>query len=43
MEYAVEKGSGSKMYIPSFIQIGSGFLKLRKDEIRRHTYNMEMS
>jgi hypothetical protein len=27
MEYAVEMGSGAMMYIPSFIQTGSGIRK----------------
>jgi hypothetical protein len=28
MKYAVEMGSGAKIYIPSFIKIGSGIPKL---------------
>jgi hypothetical protein len=28
MTYAVEKGSGAMIYIPSFINIGSGIQKL---------------
>jgi hypothetical protein len=28
MKYAVEMGSGAMIYIPSFIQIGSGIQKL---------------
>jgi hypothetical protein len=28
MKYAVERGSGAMMYIPSFIKIGSGIQKL---------------
>jgi hypothetical protein len=28
MKYAVEMGSGAKIYIPSFIKIGSGIQKL---------------
>jgi hypothetical protein len=28
MKYAVDMGSGGKIYIPSFIKIGSGIQKL---------------
>jgi hypothetical protein len=28
MKYAIEMGSGGKIYIPSFIKIGSGIQKL---------------
>jgi hypothetical protein len=28
MQYAVEMGSGAMIYIPSFIQIGSGIQKM---------------
>jgi hypothetical protein len=31
MKYAVEMGSGAMIYIPSFIKIGSGILKLTQD------------
>jgi hypothetical protein len=31
MKYAVEMGSGAMIYIPSFINIGSGIQKLRVD------------
>jgi hypothetical protein len=33
MRYATEMGSGAMIYIPSFIQIGSGIQKL----LRRYT------
>jgi hypothetical protein len=35
MKYAVEMGSDTMMYIPSFIKIGSGIQKLKKGEIHR--------
>jgi putative transposon-encoded protein len=31
MKYATEMGSGAMMYIPSFIQIGSGIQKLIRE------------
>jgi hypothetical protein len=37
-------GSGTMMYIPSFIKIGSGIQKLIGEEgIHRHTDNMEIT
>jgi hypothetical protein len=36
MKYAVEMGSGAMIYIPSFIQTGSGIQKLVEGEIYRH-------
>jgi hypothetical protein len=35
MKYAVEMGSGAKIYIPSFIKVSSGIQKLI-GEIYRH-------
>jgi hypothetical protein len=35
MKYAVEMGSGTMLYIPSFIKIGSGIQKLIRG-IHRH-------
>jgi hypothetical protein len=35
MQYAVEMGSGAIIYIPSFIQIGSGIQKLLEG-IQKH-------
>jgi hypothetical protein len=37
MKYAVEMGSGTMAYIPSFIKIGSGIQKLMGEGIHRHT------
>jgi hypothetical protein len=31
MKYAIEMGSGTTVYIPSFIKIGSGLQKLWED------------
>jgi hypothetical protein len=42
MKYAVEMGSGALIYIPSFIKIGSGILKLIV-EIHRHTGRLEIA
>jgi hypothetical protein len=39
MKYVVEMGSGAMIYIPSFIQIGSGIQKLIVG-IHRHTDSM---
>jgi hypothetical protein len=39
MEYTVEMGSGARIYIPSFIKIGSGIQKL-VEWIHRHTDEM---
>jgi hypothetical protein len=36
MKYAVQMDSGAMIYIPNFINIGSGILKLIRS-IRRHT------
>jgi hypothetical protein len=36
MKYAIEMGSGTMMYIPSFIKIGSGIHKLIR-RLHRHT------
>jgi hypothetical protein len=41
MKYAVEMGSGTVMYIPSFIKIGLGVQKLIG--IHRHTDSMEVA
>jgi hypothetical protein len=40
MKYAVNMGSGVRMYIPSFIKIGSAIQKLRGWGIHRHADNM---
>jgi hypothetical protein len=38
MKYAVERGSGAMIYIPSFMKIGSGILKLFGGRgLHRHT------
>jgi hypothetical protein len=37
MKYTVEMGSGSMIYIPSFIEIGSGIKTLIWGGIHRHT------
>jgi hypothetical protein len=42
MKYAVEMGSDTMIYIPNFIKIGSGFLKL-KSEIHRQTDSMKIA
>jgi hypothetical protein len=42
MKYAVEMGSGAVIYIPSFIEIGSGIQKLIGG-IRRHTDRKEIA
>jgi hypothetical protein len=36
MKYAVEMGSGVMMYIPSFVQIGSGLQTFVKGETQTH-------
>jgi hypothetical protein len=36
MKYAVEMGSGSMIYIPSFIKIGSGIQKLIGKATKTH-------
>jgi hypothetical protein len=41
MKYAVEMGPGARIYIPSFIKIGSGIEKLIRG-IHRHTESMEI-
>jgi hypothetical protein len=39
MKYAVEKGSGPMIYIPSFVKIGSGIQKLiRRDSQTQRTW-----
>jgi hypothetical protein len=42
MEYSVEMGSDAMIYMPSFINTGSGIRKLVKG-IHRHTHSMEIS
>jgi hypothetical protein len=42
MKYAVEMGSSSMIYIPSFINFGSGIQKL-VERIHRHTSNTEIA
>jgi hypothetical protein len=42
MKYAVELGSGAVIYIPSFINIGSGIQTLIGG-IHRHTDGMEIA
>jgi hypothetical protein len=43
MKYAVEMGSGSMIYIPSFIEIGSGIQKLfGRGGVYRHTNSMDI-
>jgi hypothetical protein len=42
MKYTVEMGSGTMIYIPSFIKIGSGIQKLTGG-IHRHTDSMVIS
>jgi hypothetical protein len=41
MKYAVEMGSGVMIYIPSFVQTGSGIQKFIRG-IHRHTDSMEI-
>jgi hypothetical protein len=36
MKYAIEMGSGAMIYIPSFIQIGSGIQKLIGGDSQTH-------
>jgi hypothetical protein len=36
VKYAVEMGSGAVIYIPSFIKIGSGILKLMRGDSQTH-------
>jgi hypothetical protein len=42
MKYAVEMGSGTMIYIPSFIKIGSGIQKLIRG-IHRYRDSMMIS
>jgi hypothetical protein len=42
MKYALEMGSGTMIYIPSFIKIGPGIQKLIWG-IHRHTDSMEIA
>jgi hypothetical protein len=42
MKYAIGMGSGAMIYIPSFINIGSGIQKLIRG-IQRHTDSMMIS
>jgi hypothetical protein len=42
MKYAIKMGSAAMIYIPSFIKIGSGILKLIR-VIQRHTDSMVIS
>jgi hypothetical protein len=42
MKHAVEVGSGSLMYIISFIEAGSSIQKLLVGGIHRHTDSMEI-
>jgi hypothetical protein len=42
MKCAVEMGSGAMIYLPSFIEIGSGIQKLI-GRIPRHTDSMEIA
>jgi hypothetical protein len=42
MKYAIEMGSGVMIYMPSFINIGSGIQKLIRG-IHRHTDRMVIS
>jgi hypothetical protein len=41
MKYAVEKGSSAMIYIPSFIQIGSGIQKLKGRDSQTHRQHGE--
>jgi hypothetical protein len=44
MKYAVEMGSGAVINIPSFMNIGSGNQKLRRDsQTRRQTDSRDIS
>jgi hypothetical protein len=44
MKYAVEMGSGAAIYIPSFINIGSGIQKwMQGGGIHEHTDNMKIA
>jgi hypothetical protein len=43
MKYAVEMGSAAMIYIPSFIKIGSGILKLIMRGRHIHTESMVMA
>jgi hypothetical protein len=43
MKYTVEMGSGAMMYIPSFINTGSGIQKLMGGGIHRHTEMKEVA
>jgi hypothetical protein len=38
MDYAIEMGSGSMMYIPSFIKIGSSIQKLKRMDTHIDTH-----
>jgi hypothetical protein len=40
MKYAVEIGSGAMIYVPSFIEIGSGIQKLIGVDTEKNTDNM---
>jgi hypothetical protein len=42
MKYAVEMGSGALIYIPSFIEAGSGIQTLLEG-IDRHTESMKIA
>jgi hypothetical protein len=42
MKYAVEIGSSAKIYIPSFVKIGSGIQKLIGG-IHRYTDSLEIA
>jgi hypothetical protein len=39
---AVEMGSGAVIYVPSFIQIGSGVQKLIRGDTRTHTHGQQL-
>jgi hypothetical protein len=43
MTYAVEIGSGAMIYIPNFIEIGSGIQTLIWGEVHRLTDRMEIA
>jgi hypothetical protein len=44
MKYDVEMGSGAEIYIPNFINTGSGIEKLMEGgEIHRHAESMEIT
>jgi hypothetical protein len=36
MKYTIEMGSGAMIYVPSFIKVGSGILKLVRGIHRQH-------